>query len=443
MRYIVIFIVSLALFMGFNAQGKRKYRGLPRTEVGLMNNVIGCLKYSDTLGYYNLFPPFDTLWMLVMHNPDRSPETIKAINNLKEHPQSLLEFDPNYNHRIIARFCDVITKGRDSGINWDQIVMQRYELNKEVISTKSLAGYDKIAPERFQGYIFVRDLLGRHTFCISITEIQKINGFFFGGQVLNILEASSPDEFRRREAEEQKYFEWLALHPIDEEALRDSLRNDSIKNGLIDTAISANDTTGRKKHNFLNINAQEDEKTQTRKEVIDRKYYEGTFDEEIPVKVYIRYMRDVKGNKVTYDGLYKFGDQEDYVKISITRNAEGKWIIDDETPLGSMELELKNKTYTGSWTNVENQTGYDVVLNQKDVAPKIIEQLDRVLESGHTGRVDDELVEEKGKKKKGKDDEEDEGKTDKHRVKDKVYKKMLKAQKKEQKKLRRKMQENE
>ena len=171
------------------------HRGEPRTEVGLMNNVLGCLQYKDTVGYYDLFPPFDTLWRMVMHNPNHSPEAVSELNHLKEHPQSLLEFDPYYNPRIMAHFCAVLQKGEDSGIHWNSIVMQRYELIAEPITSQALVGYDIIAPERFKGYIFVRDLLGRLTFCISIAEIQKIEGYFFGGQILNILEASTIDQY--------------------------------------------------------------------------------------------------------------------------------------------------------------------------------------------------------------------------------------------------------
>src|ERR1035437_3493166 len=162
MKYFIIIILSICMITGIsNAYGrKHRFRGLPKTEVDLMNNVLGCLKNKDSLGYFYLFPPFDTLWHMVMHNPDHSPEMVQALNELKEHPQALIEFDPFFNHNIMARYCAVLAKGEDSGIHWNSIVMQRYELQKENI-TRKLAGYDKIAPERFTGYMFVRDLLGR------------------------------------------------------------------------------------------------------------------------------------------------------------------------------------------------------------------------------------------------------------------------------------------
>jgi hypothetical protein len=375
------FLVILLLFLGVTTYASRhKSRGLPRTEVGLMNNVLGCLSHKDSGSYFDLFIPFDTLWRLVIYNEDRSPQAIKELNHLKESPQALLEFDPYYNHHIMERFAYVLTKGEDSGIHWNEIVMQRYELSK-MQPNRTLMGYDRIAPERFKGYLFVRDMLGRLTFCITVTEIQKINGFFFGGQVLNILEASSIDEYMTREVEEQKYFDWLSKNNR-----KDSLRNDSIKNGLIDSTLIAADTPAApKKPNFLNVNATEEDTFKARREVVDRRYYEGKFDEEIPVR-----LKDRRTGKISaYDGLYKFGDQVSYVKLHVTRSNEGKWLMEDDLPLGTLELELKNKVYTGSWTNNENQTGYDVVLTQTDISSKKLQQLETMLETGITGSINE------------------------------------------------------
>jgi hypothetical protein len=400
MKYFLFFLLLLVTLHAFG--GKRRHRGEPRTEVGLMNNLIGCLSNKDTFNYYYLFPPFDTLWAFVMHNPDHSPEATRQLNNLKEHPRSLLQFDPMYNPGIMSRFLNVLNKGEDSGIHWNSIVMQRYELSREVPS-RDLIGYSLIAPERFKGYMFVRDMLGRHTFCISVTEIQKIRGYFFGGQVLNILEASGVDQFIKKEQEEKEYFEWLAKNKIT-----DSAHADSIANGLIDTAGKVADTVGKGKKNFLSVGSATEEDTfKVRREIVDRRYYEGKFDEEIPVKLFIRYMKDLRTGLVSgYDGLYKFGDQVNYVKLHITRDKDGKWLMEDDPPIGTLELELKNKIYTGSWTNNENQTGYDVELIQTDVPERKIEQLDNILEKGLSGSVDETVYEKKDSDKADKPDKE-------------------------------------
>ena len=383
MRYFFVLLLSFLFVAGANnAYGnKHKHRGEPMTEVDLMNSVVSCLSHKDSVGYYYLFPPFDSLWHMVMHNSDHSPEAEQQLANLKEHPQSLIDFDPFYNHNILSRFLKVLSKGEDSGIHWNSIVIQRYELQQEGL-TQNLVGYNKIAPERFKGYLFVRDLLGRQTFCITITEIQKIGGYFMGGQVINILEASTIDQFIVKEEKEKKYFDWLATHPIVDTPSVDSAKIAAANQDNLNAA-STND---------------DDNNSKVRKEVIDRRFYEGKFDDEIPVQLYVRYMKDAKAGKtVTYDGLYKFGDQRDFVKLEITLNPEGKWVMEDDPPVGSLELVLKGKIYTGSWTNNDNGTGYDVVLKQTAAPEKKIETLDKILDGGLSGSVKEDTDPEKVK----------------------------------------------
>ncbi len=389
MKYFLILFLLIATLQSYGH--KHRDRGLPRTEVGLMTNVLGCLSNKDSLDYFYLFPPFDTLWSYVLHNPDHSPQAQKELDNLKEHPQGLLEFDPYYNHTIITNFEHVLQKGEDSGIHWNSIVLQRYELMKEE-PTRNLIGYDHVAPERFKGYVFVRDLLGRSTFCITLTEIQKIHGYFFGGQVLNILEASTIDQYMMKETEEKKYFDWLSKN-------KDTTLDDSTKKALADSVI---------KKDILNATVPDDDSLKSRREVVERKYYEGKFDDEIPVKLFVRYQKDLRSGKVSsYDGLYKFGDQQNYVKLNITRSSDGKWIMEDDPPVGTMELELINKMYTGSWMNNESQSGYDVEMKQVDIPEKRVMELDDIIEKGLVGSTNQKSTEQERQKKT---DEEEKGK---------------------------------
>ncbi len=382
MKYFLLLLVCCSMSLpAAHAYGRKSKRGLPRTEAGLVTNVLGCLQNKDSVSYYNLFLPFDTLWRMVLYNTSNSPEVIKELNHLKEHPQSLVDFDPRYNGNIMKNFYKVIQKGEDSGVHWPSVLMQRYELKKETNTSKNLVGYEHIAPERFQGYIFIRDMMGRSTFCISIKEIQKVNGYFFGGQVTNILEATNIEDFWAKEAKEKKYFEWLEKNPDYDSLRTDSLRRDSISRGLVDTFAE---------HQRGLLGTMDEEETQVRKQVIDRKYYEGKFDNEIPVKMYIRYMKDASGKKIYYDGLYRFGDQKKWARLIVNKGDDGKWIIEDDPPVGSMELILKDKTYTGTWTNGENATGYDALLKQADLPQGKMEELERILEKGLSGSASDE-----------------------------------------------------
>jgi hypothetical protein len=252
----------------------------------------------------------------------------------------------------------------------------------------------------------------RLTFCVAIREIQKVKGYFFGGQVINILEASTIEEYHRREEAERKYFEWLAEHPpVDSTAHADSLIADA------DSAIHEAEPVAKKtdsvvkkvekkpiapppgdSKDFLRIAAEEEDVAKNKTDVVDRKYYEGKFDDEIPVKLYVRYMRAAGSNKpVTYDGLYKFGDQLKYVKLDIIVQPDGKWLMEDDVPVGILELELKNKEFIGVWTN-NDENGYDARLKEMPLSQKRMETYEAILDRGLSGRVDEKAIEkEEGK----------------------------------------------
>jgi hypothetical protein len=390
MKYVVSFLVAFAFCSGYlHARDRHNKRGLSRTEGGLVENIVGCLQNKDTAQYYNLFVPFDTLWSMVLHNPDHSPAAQSALNELKEHPQTLLEFDPHYNKAIIDRFNTVLQKGEDSGIHWNAVILQRYELRKQPITNTRLAAYDRLAPERFQGYLFVRDMVGRTNYCVNLTEIQKVDGYFYGGQVVNMLEASSVDEYLHKEIDEQRYMLFLVTHPpADTLAAADSMAHKH-------TVKVA--TTPAKKDPLAIDNSDDDNSSKVKREVVDRKYYEGKFDDEIPVKLYLRYMKEPGATKPTkYDGLYKFGDQQRYVKLEITRTPDGKWVMEDDVPLGILELTLENRIFTGVWTNAD-QNGFDVVMTQMGISQRKVEALDNVLDRGLSGRIDEASLEKQEK----------------------------------------------
>jgi hypothetical protein len=244
-------------------------------------------------------------------------------------------------------------------------------------------------------------------------EIQKVNGFYCGGQVLNVLEANNIDDFLNKERAELNY---LAHRPPPEDKSdkerptrdpgTDSTLTDSF--GITSTAIAPPvDSAKYKKDILMAPSVAEDEGSKIRREVVDRKYYKGKFDDDIPVELYVRYMKDVK-DKVTkyWDALYKFGDMSEYVKLDVSMTQDAKWLF--EEPVASMELDLAGKVYSGSWTNGGNQTGYDVELSQKELSQKKIEELDNILENGLWGKTDRQNIkedeEDNPKKKKNKKD---------------------------------------
>lgn len=379
-----------------------------------MTKLLTTLKDKDTAAYYDLFPTFDTLWRMVMHNSDQSPETQKALANLKEHPQVLIEFDPLYNRSIVGGFANVLAKGEDSGVNWNNAVMARYELQISPPS-RSLIGYEKVAPERFQGYMFITDVSTRVIHCIRVAEVQKIKNNFFGGQLLNILPAKTVDEYNIKEQQERAYFEWLAANP-DSAAIKDSLAK-------ADTTESLDSATS---NDPLSISFEEDETGLRRQIVVERRYYEGTLDNEIPIVLYIRYMKPLPGKPQQYDGLYKLGENKRYMRLEITRNSNGKWVIEDESAVGTMELLQDGRKFTGAWSNADDN-GYDVALSQTSAPAAKIELLDKIIDQGLSGKIDEEqfkkAAEKEAEEKKERQEEEKRQKELEQRKKEKLEKK--------------------
>ncbi len=393
-------VTLILLIMLANApahgQGRKRRNKWPATETELVNKLLGTLQTKDTAAFFDLFPTFDTLWGMVLHNKDKSPEAAAEFEKLREHPQVFVEFDPLYNKSIIGNYAHVLGKGEDSGVMWNKVVMARFELHASA-PHPSLSGFRHVIPERFQGYLFVNDRYNRTTYGIKVLEIQKIGNRFFGGQVLNILQANTVEEFQRREEMEQAYFAWLAEHPYGAE--------DTTAAKADSTATS--DTTEEEKDIYA-INRddviEDEDPDPIRKEVVDRKYYEGKLDNDDDIALYIRFMKHMPGREQLYDGLYRLGKNKRYVRIELRKNAEGKWIIEDELAMGVMELKQKGRNLTGNWSNAD-ENGYDVTLTETGTPEGKIEMLDRIIDQGLYGFIDEEKYEkqeEKAQRKKAR-----------------------------------------
>ncbi len=375
--YLLCALLLLAASTTHAQRWKHRQPVWPKTEGQMMHKLLSTLQTKDTGSFFALFPTFDTLWSMVLHHTNKTPEVQKALDRLREHPQILVEFDPLYNHSIIGNYAHVLAKGEDSGLSWSNAVMARYELHLSE-PTSTLRGYEQVAPERFEGFMFVNDGFNRVTFCIRVAEIQKIKGNFFGGQVLNVLRAKTTDEFLRKEQQERSFFAWLAEHP------------DTI---LIDTsaaAVAARADSTEEAQQKLKT-AEEEENKNKRREVIERRYFEGTLDNEIPLVLYIRFMKQLPGKPQQYDGLYQLGEHKRYLRLEISRSKDGKWIIEDEEGVGTMELTQNGKTFTGTWMNADDN-GYDVLLRQTGAPEYKIEKLDEIIDQKLSGRLDEKLM---------------------------------------------------
>lgn len=346
-------------------------------ESELVGNLLLSMQYKDTISYAALFQPFDSLWYKIM-TYSGSADDMEAIAHIRQHPEKVQQYDPMFNPSIIYNYYNVLKKGEDSGLHWDRIVLDRFELQRMPL-TRDIVGYEKIAVNRFQGYVFIKDMLTRRIFAFTIKEMQNIDGLWYGGQVLNIFEASTVEEYQDKLAAEIRRQKMLAALGLTEKdlALIDSVHQYGAGNGT----KAAKDE--QDEQDAMNADTDHQFGGLETREVVDRKFFGGTFDNEIPVKLYIRYL---KGNCpegiCAWEAIYKFGDQQEYIKLDVSKAPDGRWIFTEDPPIGSMDLTFKNGVFTGNWGSTENQTGYDVRMTQLELSPQKAQELDKIIEGG-------------------------------------------------------------
>jgi len=194
------------------------------------------------------------------------------------------------------------------------------------------------------------DMLTRKTYGIAVTDIMKIHDSWYGGRLRGIYEASTVDEYHNRQA-------------VEETRIRKGLPG-NYGQDYEDTADSD----------------PEEDDDDIRQMVVDRKLFEGTFDDEIPVELYIRYLRGGCPEEIcAWEGIFRFGDDE-YMPVEITRTDDGIWYIEELAGIGIMELKLDGGRYTGKWTSTIDQTGYEVDISDKPVSNRKLRRLDEILD---------------------------------------------------------------
>lgn len=359
---------------------KKKYDGPPRSEAELIGRVLNCLMYSDTITYTTLCPEFDTVWKQILEYRAPDDESAQKISYIRQHPERVQQFDPYYNPLITKSFYYVETKGEQEGIHWHDIALERYELQK-IRLTKDLVGYDLIAPVRYKGFVMIKDMISRKSYVFAINEIQVIDNYWYGGQAVNIFEAASFDEYIAKEFAEMR-------------------RKQKMKEfGIQDTTAVAQNEEGKS----TKTDDDDDDEEGPRKQVADRKYYVGKFDNEISVKLYVRYLKgDCPGGACSWEAIYKFGDQDEYIKLEVEKKPDGTWEFDEDPPIGGMDLVLKDKNYTGNWMSSDNTVGYDVKLTEAPLSGDKALELDKIIENGLWAK--EKPGDKKDKDERGKDE---------------------------------------
>ncbi len=315
----------------------------PITEQTLINRLQGCLAAKDAYCYIELWPDLDTLTKLAMQFSDSSSADFRDAYYLNQDGVKMMHADSVFKAALKASFDTIIAQGEELGVHWESIIPVRHELVKQRETRNKL--YEKLAPTRFVGYIFFVDASTRRTFGFMAGDILNMNGGWWGGRIRELYEASTRDEW-----EDSRYY-----------ARKHRKEIDSVRKTTKET-----------------VTEEQQEINKSDPEIIaDRKFYSGMFDKEIPVQLYVRALKGgCPAGICSWEAIYKFGDQDDYIRLEVTKTEDGKWQMVEVPPSGSMDLELKGKTFTGTWSSTDSQTGYDVKLSELPASEKKIKRLD-------------------------------------------------------------------
>lgn len=342
----------------------RSYAQAPGEEQQV-GRILLSLQTNTQSNYLGLFPSYDTLHKMVMQYTEANENEMRKLANLQRNVQRLQQFDPLYNPALASEFDWVYKKGRDSGLHWSDLVMARYELEKMMLP-RELIGLNKIMPLRLQGYIFVEDMLTRRRYIVGVRDIFTIKDKWYGGRLVNVLEAETIDEYLEKLAHERK---------IEKEKLLNEMYGVAEVPEVTDSAKAAT--------KVANTEEEDDEEEETRKEVVERKYYKGTFDNEMSVELYMRGMKGLCNENVcSWEAMYRFQDMDEFIKLEVTKGPDGTWIFNEEPEIGVMELKLKGDNFTGTWMSLKDKTEYEVHLaEKKEVKGKKLMQLDTIMEN--------------------------------------------------------------
>lgn len=354
-----------------------------KSEDLLIDKLILNLRSKDPALYSAQFAQFDSVWRLVNKIVPASPAENQRLANIKSHPEKLRQFDPAHNQSMETDFKNLIVKGIDSGIHWTEIRLVRYELEKMLL-TKDMIGFEKVAQHRLQGYVYIMDQLTSRVYAVAVKNIFSFDNKWYGGQVVNVLEAQNIEEYLDKLALERK---------IEKERLLAEMYG-TAEDPIEEEKKEAVEEAPKKEKNFLEIDIEEDEddgnkakrnreeKVQLTK-VLDRKLYTGVVDGEIKIELYLRSLQGNCPDPICgWEAIYKFGDNEEYYMLEVKRKPDGKWSMIEDTEEGALELTLNNGVFTGIWQSPQDKTEYKVEMTEKtDVKVKKLYMLDDLIQS--------------------------------------------------------------
>lgn len=336
-----------------------------RTEKELIDEIVLNLQMGGDSSYASLFPFYDTLKEIVMTHSDPDSYKTVRLNTLRTNVGYLRHFDPEFNSDILGMFHFVRQKAIDSNLHWNDILIARYVLDKQRLP-RELIGFELIAPLRLQGLIFVKDMLTRKTFGIAVKDVLMIDGKWYGGQVVNILEASNETEYNEKLRLEMK--EMQALLEAKEDGTLDSIL--AVKARIHEEKIKI-EAKEFEEQSALNMD----------KEVVDRKLFRGFYDKEIYLELYVRYIKGGCPETICFwEAMYQFEDYDGFVPLQVSRKEDGTYMFVEED-MGVMEVKKKGNLLVGKWIAFSDKTEYEIILKEEtEIKGRKLMRLDKELD---------------------------------------------------------------
>lgn len=329
-------------------------RAQQKTEGDLVMQVLNALVNKDAIAYSKLFPDVELMSKTILQHTDTASRAWNMMAYLSERPDEMAIYERRLDSALMSTFNNVLDEAAKMNIHWQHVLFARFELEKQRETRDHI--YEKLAPERFRGYVFIKDPVGNDTYCFTVGDLVKIQGQWYGGTLQHIFEADTKFGYDLRLMEyaiarkKNKPFVWKKNETDDPE----------------DSTASAEE--------------QEKLTNAPQKTIVERKYYTGTFDNEIPVQLYIRYIKGTCPEGVcAYEAIFKFGDQDDYVHMSVVKT-DDRWVFSEDPGSGVMDLKFKEGVYTGSWTSTTDQTGYEVQISETVPGNKKLKFLDEIFQ---------------------------------------------------------------
>lgn len=235
-------------------------------------------------------------------------------------------------------------------LRWPLLQLARYELVRQPRTTD--ATLEKLVPDRFKGYIFFSDPTRRKTFCLLVKGLFVYKGNFYGGALTHVYPAETVVDYeahneaaQRAAAKGQKYVAWKPEEKPE------------------DTADAEAPPV-----------AEKGKKGSDKGVVVERLYYTGFFDGQIPIRLFVRgYKGDCKDGVCRWNAIMLVGDEDEWVGLSMVKK-EGAWIFTELPNKATMELKPEKTLLTGNWNATDDNTGYEVKLTAKD--PKKLADLE-------------------------------------------------------------------